>query len=592
MFHVCWRVVERVIQLIYIKIFLISGVLLLCGCATTSQEDVESEHTAVSIEEDKESLPNEDVITAIDADVLYMLLVAELAGQRKQYDIALEGYLRAARRVNDVRLAERAAKIALFLKDQQKTSEAVAMWIAQDPESLDAMKVALLSALRENDEEGALEHLNSLLQADPAGFEETLLEFVKLMQAEGKGAFVYEVLDKLAEQHPDQAVIPFVQALLAMQMGQNSVAQEKVNVALELQPEWSKALLFQAQLAAHSGELNSAQSIINKAIEKDPENDQLKKLLANVLIKSSQLDEAADVFRQVLEHNPDDTESQYALALVYLQLKQFDKAEKLFEKLIDQPRYQAQACMYLGRLEANKGNIDKALIWFDKVTNGSLQFESQVISISVLIDAKRYDEALDRLLQVKDRYPEQSLRFMLMEAEIYSGKKQYQRAFDLLTAGLAENPGQTELLYSRSLIAERMDRLDVMEADLKLILANDPDDASALNALGYTLVDKTDRLTEAEKYLQRAIELQPDEPVIIDSYGWLLFRQGKTEQSLSYLQRAYDSVKEGEIAAHLVEVLWVLGRNDEARELFREAFSAAQDKVPLLELQKRIPGLQ
>lgn len=578
--------------MIDLKIFLISGVLLIGGCATLSQEDTVSEQTLVTAEKNNTQASTEEVPTEIDADVLYMLLVAELAGQRKQYDIALEGYLRAARRVDDVRLAERAAKIALFLKDEQKADEAVALWLKQDPESLNARKVALWSALRARDADAAIEHLDFLLLADPAGFEETLLEFVRVMQTEGKGAFVYEVLDELAARHPDQEEIAFVQAILAMQMGQNDVALEKVNAALVLRPEWSKALLFQAQVVVQAGDFAAAEDIIRAAIEKDPENDQLKKLLANVLIKSSELEQAASVFRQILKHDPEDEESQYALALVYLQLQKFDAAEELLVNLTTQPRFQSQACLYLGKLEVNKGNIDKGLIWFDKVTNGGLEFEAQVTAISVLMDAERYDEALDRLARIQTQYPDESIRFLLMEAEIYNSQKEYHKAFNLLTTGLQDHPGQKELLYTRSLIAERLGRLDVLEADLKQILASDPDDASALNALGYTLANKTDRLSEAEKYLQRAIELQPGEPVIIDSYGWLLFRQGRLEQSLDYLRRAYNKAKEGEIAAHMVEVLWALGRQREAKELFRQALISSRDKAPLLELQTRIPGLR
>ncbi len=576
--------------MLILKVIFAAFLLLIGGCAGKSAKKTEAIPDKV-VEEKVVEGSDAEVETEIDEDVLYLLLTAEIAGQRGQYDVAMEGYLRAAGRVDDARIAERAAKIALYLKDKQKAEEAVSLWLQQDPGNITARKVAVLSAFRDNDESAALEHLNYLLDADPAGFEATLMELAKVLESEGKGSLFYDVLDELSLQRPDEASIPFTQALLAMQMGQNDVALDKAQAALDIQPDWGKALLLQAQLAAQSGDMERAKEIVELAVSKDPENDRLKTLLASILLKSNEPEQAIEIYQEILQRNPDDHETQYALALVYLQLKQEDKAKELFLKLADEPSWRSQASLYLGRIEAVKGNTDSALIWFDKITTGPLVLDANMGSISVLIEEKRYDEALERINSLKGRYPGQKLRFLLLEAEVYNEQKQYEKSFDLLSQALAETPGQSELLYTRALVAERMGRLDILESDLKLILEKKPDDANALNALGYTLADKTDRLVEAEQYLDKAIALQPEEPVIIDSYGWLLFRKGNPSEALEYLQRAYSEVKEGEIASHLVEVLWVLDRKDEARALFGEAMNEVADKEPLIKLQQRIPEL-
>ena len=576
--------------MLILKVIFAAFILLIGGCSGTSPKKSGVVSDDIVKEEDFSASAEKE--TAIDEDVLYLLLTAEIAGQREQYDVAMEGYLRAAKRVDDSRIAERAAKIALYLKDRQKADEAVSLWLEQDPENITARKVAVLSAFREEDNSAAIAHLNYLLETDPAGFEETLLELAKVLESEGKGSFLYDVLDVMAGQHPGQASVPFVQALLAMQMGQNDVALDKVQVALDIQPDWGKALLLQAQLAAQSGDLKKAKEIIEEAVAKDPENDRLKMLLATVLLKYGEPEGAVEVYQEILKGNPDDHETQYALALVYLQLKQEGKAKALFQKLVDTPGWQAQATLYLGRIEAVNGNADKALVWFDKITTGPLVIEAGLGSVSVLISEQRYDEALERLYSLKGRFPDQNIRFILLEAEVYNEQKQPGKAFDLLTEALAEMPDQTELLYTRALVAERLDKLDVLESDLKRILEENPDDANALNALGYTLADRTDRLVEAEQYLQKAINLQPNEPVILDSYGWLQFRLGNSEQALVYLQRAYSEVKEGEIASHLIEVLWALGRQREARDQFEQAMDEVEDKELLLKLQQRIPGLK
>ncbi len=575
-----------------IKIFALTGLVFVSGCTLISPEMGQGDSIDEAKISDQPAVEEQaEVETAIAPDVLYMLLVAELAGQRKQYDIAMEGYLRAAKKVDDERLSERAAKIALYLKDKQRTEEAVSIWLKQDPTNLDARKIALLSALREEDKDASLEHLNYLISADPAGFEKTLFELVKIMQSENKGEFVFEVLDELAVENPNQAEVPFVQAVLAVQMGKNFIAKEKIEAALSLQPDWNKALLFQAQLATLTGPPEEAKKIIQAALKKDPDSVQLKKLLANVEIKLDELDNAIDIFEDILKQRPDDEETQYTLALVYLESKDYSKAQALFEQLVDSPRYQMQASMHMGKIEIKQGNTQKGLVWFDRVTNGPLKFDAFVTSISVLIESKQFDAAMQRLQKHQHEFPDKGVRLTLLEAEILNEQGQTQQAFDLLSEALTETPKNKDLLYTRSLIAEKLDRLDILEADLKAILAQDPNDVNALNALGYTFADRTDRYEEAEEYLSKALELQPKEFVIIDSYGWLLYRQGKMDQSLEYLQRAYDGVKEGEIAAHLVEVLWVTGRQDEARKFYDQAIDEVDDRLPLEELLLRFPGL-
>jgi len=568
--------------------------MLLGGCASTPQKSGSDEAATqknAAAAASPATQPGK-IATEIDPDELYLLLVGELAGQRGQYDVALEAYLRAARETKDPRLAERAARIALYLKKTRQTEEAVSLWLQLDEKNLTARKLAALSALRAGDKTAALGHLNFLLRTDPAGFEATLLELMKMLDRESQVSFAYAVLEDMTVQHPDQAVLYYVQGLLAMQMQKNQLALDKVQRALDLQPDWQQAMVFQAQLAAHSGDLPRARKILQRAIEKYPDNIRLRKLLAQVYIKSGDYQRAADVYRQILQDHPDEDDAQFSLALIDLQLQKYAEAKEIFLHLEDKPGLQMQASFYLGKIEAKAGNIDQALVWFDKVTSGQLVFESAINAVALLIDAKRYDDALLRLLSLKNKFPKQQLRLLLMEVELYNEQKQYQKAFDLLTAALRKNPQQKELLYTRALIAERLDRLDIMEEDLHKILQKHPNDANALNALGYTLADRTDRYAEAQRYLHKAIELQPDEAVIIDSYGWLQFKRGNLQEALSYLRRAYDKLKEAEIAAHLVQVLWVMGRKQEAREVFSEALGLVPDQQELLDLQRRIPGLQ
>jgi len=572
------------------RLFSVIILVFLNGCASSPEKSSAQEEVVepVKIAEPKKKTQQNEVKTAINPDVMYMLMAAELAGQRGQYAVALEGYMEAAKRVNDPRFAERAAKIAMYMKDSNKTDEAISLWLKEDPKNPTARKVAALSALRAGNKQAAVEHLNAVLKGDPAGFEKTALELANVLQRDGKSDFFYQVLEALAEKNPDQAVVYFVQSLLAMEMKNGALAEKKVQQALDIQPGWDKALVFQAQIAVFSGDLNKAKILLRNASIKYPENDKFKKLLAQVLIKAAEYDAAGEVYQAIVLSNPKDAESQLALALVDLQLNHDSKAEDIFKQLLDQPEWRNQASFYLGKIEEKRGHTQKALAWFDKVAEGPLVFESAISAVSLLVKEKKFDEADSRLNLLSDQFPKQKLRIILMKAGLYSQQEQYETAFKLLTDALVGEPDQRDLLYTRALMAERIKRPDVLEADLKKILAKYPDDAEALNALGYSLLGHAERYAEAERYLQNALRLQPNEAVVMDSFGWLQFKLGKPELALDYLERAYAKQEEAEIAAHLAEVLWTLGRKEEAKKVFNKAIKKAPEDEYLLSFQKRL----
>lgn len=563
--------------------------MLLNGCASSVDKPaVPVKSVTPKVTEMKEKNLQKEANTAIDPDVMFMLLAAEIAGQREQYDVALEGYMEAAKRVNDPRFAERAAVIAMYMKDSPKTQEAVSLWLKQDAKNLTARKIAALSALRSGDKQAAVEHLSILLKTEPANFENTLLELSSVLQKEGKLDVVYDTLTALSLQQPNQAVIYFVQSLLAMQVKNGALAEQQIQKALRIQPDWDKALILQAQIAMLSGDTNKAKTAIKNASLKYPNNEKIKKLLAQVLIKTENYKEAGEIYQQLIAANPKDTDSKLTLGLVYLQLNQDNQAEDIFNQLLEQPDLANQANFYLGKIEEKRGATDKALVWFDKVTDGDFAFDAAIEAVSLLAKDQQFDAANARLSTLANRFPKQKLRILLIQAETYSQQKQYQKAFDLLTTALAEQPDQQELLYTRALIAEHLNKKEVLEKDLKQILAKDPDNVEALNALGYSLLDDPKRYAEAEIYLQKAFKLRPDEAVIMDSYGWLQFKMGRTEVALGYLQRAYAKQQENEIAAHIAEVLWALGRKEEAKKLFDKVIKDAPEDEYLLDFQQRI----
>ena len=576
--------------MVIFRVFSAITLVLLCSCADFAGKADQPEATNVSVKpvEPKEKSLQKVEKSAIDPDVLFMLMTAELAGQRGQYDIAIEGYTEAAKHSHDPKLAERAVMIAMYVKDGYKTNEAVALWLSLDSENITARKIAALSALKMGDKQGAAEHFKVMLAADVVGFEAALHELAIALQKDGKVGLIYDALEVLANQSPNQAEIYFMQSLLAMQMADKSLAERKIEQALNVRSGWDKALMFQAQIAVFSGDLTKAEALLKDAVSKYPSNAKISKMLAQVFIKAKDYDAALDVYQGLIASNPKDGESQFAIALIYYQLDKDGKAEAALESLMDEPEWKYQAIFYRGKLAEKQGDAKQALVWFDKVTEGPLVFDASVAAISIVAKDKQYTEADLRISQAQTKFPKQKLQLILVQAELYNQQKQYGRAFNILTDALLDAPDQKELLYTRALIAERLDKFATVEADLKKILAADPDNVESLNALGYTLINQPSRYADAEQYLQRALKLEPNSAVVIDSYGWLQFKLGHAEKALGYLQQAYEKQQENEIAAHLIEVLLSLGKQAEAKELFDKAISAAPDDEYLLNIKRRL----
>lgn len=453
-------------RVLKIKMIMMLVFLFLLGCVSTSEKEID---VLAIAENTRDTHVVGDKATAISPNILYLLIMAEIAGQRNQYDVALESYLQVAKQVDDARIAERAAKIGLYLKDTNKTDEAVSLWLKRDDKNLTARKIAVLSALINTDKALALEHLSKILQQDPAGFEATLLELTEVLDKEGKADFVFSVLEALSLRRQELPTIYFVQALLAAQLNKWDMATEKINRVLSIQPEWHKARILKAQLSAQKGDFDLAQNVLESMLNENPKNDRIRKILAQVL--------------------------------------------------------------------------------------------------------------------------KQRLTIFLLKAERYVKQKKHQQAFVLLTEALVQFPENRDLLYMRSLIAEKLNKLASLEADLKKIIEKNPQDSSALNALGYILADKTQRYDEAEVYLRKAITLRPDETLIIDSMGWLQFKKGNITEALALLRNAYSKLPESEIAAHLTEVLWAKGDKKEAKKIFSDSLKKAPDDELLLKLLKRFPQL-
>jgi tetratricopeptide (TPR) repeat protein len=577
------------ISLIVLKIMIVVGVLMQVACTTSSNPEGGLGEMPETEVVETGALSTEAKKTAIDPDVLFLLMTAEIAGQRGQYGLALDGYLRAAKRVNNVDVSKRAAKIALYLQDESRLKQSLDLWMQMEPDSLEARQLMAVAALKSGDRQAAYANIEYILQGDSEGFEANSLVILKSLPDSTSQHLAKQVFADLSAKYSENAQLYFLQALIEVRQKRPDAAQAQISKALERDPSWVKALVLQSQLYVGRQKLAEATEVLQRAVA-EQENARISEQIAQLLIQQQRYDETKQVLRRLITQYPENNELKFKLALVHLQAKETTKARVILESLITEKVFRDRAAFYLGRMDAKEKNYDAAIIWFDAVRDAPYKFEANMSAILLLMDQSRSQDALIRVGRLKAEFPEKKSELALLESEIYAQLDDYQQAFDLLTSALLVDSDNKKILYARALIAEKLGKLQVLEDDLKYILEKTPDDASVLNALGYTLADKTNRYQEAQKYLKKAIALKPNEPVIIDSYGWLLFKQNKLAMAREYLLRAYAAEPQAEIAAHLVDVLWALGDKQGAETILREALAKYPDDELLLEVEVRLLG--
>jgi tetratricopeptide (TPR) repeat protein len=562
----------------------IAGSLLLSGCAGHSAS--QSFGGGLSDDRIRESKPG----TQKESELVYLMLAAELQGQRGQFEDALGNYLKASELTRDPRVAARATQIALYLKNKDRALAAAKLWRERDPGNPDAIRLLAILELKAGNAPAALDQLTHLLVMPNVDLEGTLIEVVKVLDAEVPKDDAMGLLRRLIDRFPSMAELHFAYALLAADKNEFQLALAETERALSLHPDWNRARLLQAQVMSQMGDSDAAREVIQKALKSDPNNSRLRLIYSQFLAKAGDFPGAVRELDRIIAKEPDNEDARFGLALAAVELGQLDKAKAAFLQLADSQRWKMQSYFYLGLIEARRNHLASALQWFDKVSDGPMAFDAQVNGITALINLGQLPQARQRLSAVRKKFPNEALRLYLLEGELLSKNKDYTAAFDLLSEALEEMPGQVELLYTRALIAEQLDQPEVLEGDLRAVLEKNPDDANALNALGYTLADRfPDRLEEAKKLLDHAIELKPDDPAIMDSYGWLHYRMGDYDTALQYLRRAYEMINDPEIGAHLGETLWESGKHKEGKKVWLESYRKNRDNDDIKRVRARYP---
>lgn len=542
-------------------------------------------------EEPPEAAPVTGVETGhpLTAEALYLLLLAEIAGARGEIQVSVEAYTQLARRTHDPLIARRATEIALFARNTPLAIEAARIWSEAEPQSEEARRVlagVLASSGSERLDEIQIE-LARILANDSEQLEQNLLGLNRALARLQNKETVRAIVNRLTEPYLNEPAAHFARAQASAGAGDDRSALASIGKALELRPYWEPASIVKAQILIQLGSIGEANQVLAELVEKEPGNANVRLAYARSLVSAHNLSEARKQFQILLDASPGDRDMLFAVALVSFQLGDLETAANLFEQTLLAGHPEADGIrLNLGNIAERRGDDTTALRWYRAVGPGRHHVDAQLRVAFILARAGQTEEARLHLKAIAADENGRK-RAVIAEAALLRDAERHGEAFEVLETALKDHPDDPDLLYEAAMIAERLDRVDLMEDRLLKLIALQPDHAHAYNALGYSLADRGLRLDEAQTLIEKALALQPNDPFILDSMGWVRFRLNDLDGALAHLERAYGIRSDPEIAAHLGEVLWALDRKDEARQMWDTALAEHPDNTALSDTVKR-----
>lgn len=510
--------------------------------------------------------PNE-----LTRDLLYKFLLAEIAGQRGNVRLASKAYMEIAQVTRDPRVARRATEIAMYGRYNDVALDAASLWVEVEPDS-SAARQALVSVLVNNNKlSDAKPYLQKLLAADKSAIGPSFLQLNPLLGRHPDKNAVYLLIRDLAAPYPEVPEAHFSVAQAALVAGKTDAAGQAARQALKLRPDWEPAALVNAQALQRESNAKALE-FLQGFLAANPGARDARLSYARMLVAEKRIDQARREFQRIEQEAPNNADVAVTIGLLSLQMNDYDLAEAKFKRALELNYRDADALRYyLGQVAEERKRYDEALGWYGKVMAGEQVVPAAARYAFILAKQNKVAEARTYLQGVEVQNPQQRTQLTQAEAQVLREAKAYQESFDLLGNALDQQPDHPDLLYDYAMAAERLDRIDVLEAKLKRLIQLKPDHAQAYNALGYTLADRNIRLKEAREFIEKALKLSPDDPFILDSMGWVAYRMGSLNEGLDYLRRAYSQRPDPEIAAHLGEVLWVQGKKSEAEQLWRSS---------------------
>lgn len=511
--------------------------------------------------------------------MLYELLAAEIAVQRQQLQSAYNSFSSLAAQTRDARLARRATEVALGGRAFEQALTSSRLWAELDPasdEPKQAVEALLLATNRLTEVEPLLrQRLATARDKQQVDAYYGHLQRTLTRIEDRKGAWA--LLQRLSRDDLELLSARRTRAVMAEVAGDREAAIEETRAALRLAPDDAATAIQVARLLQGQPDKGSARAatLLEDFVRSHPDEPTARLALARVYLAERQTKPARATLDAALKRQPEDPPTLFLAAQAAYQAKDLGAARQLLNRFTGLPetveRDNAPAWLFLGQVAEDERKPAEAIGYLQRIDGGELYLPALNRRALLMARSGDHDGAMKLLDTTEPRTAQERQGLVSARASILRESQRYQEAFDLLDKALADNPDSPELLYDQAMAAEKIGRLEALEKSLRHLMTLQPDNAHAFNALGYTLADRNLRLDEARQLIEKALELSPDDPQIIDSLGWVHFRLGNTKEALGYLRRAYELLPDVEVAAHLGEVLWQTGAQDEALRVWREA---------------------
>lgn len=553
---------------------LLAAALLLGACA--QQQAAPAPTEAPQLAADTAAEP-EAGTRPFPIDTFYTLLVAEVAGNREHYDIALLNYYRQAEETRDAGVAARATRIARFLNARRAALRSAQLWAELEPEEPEAQLAATAELTLAGELDAAMVHAEKALALGG----DTPLQSVAATVVSNRelAEKMLPEFRRLAQKHPDNGEVALAHAMLLRATEQYPQALSVVRQVQEQHPDMLDAPLLETHLLVDQDRRLEAIQLLEKLVAIYPRESRLRLQYARLLIRED-LALAQQQFAELVKQRPRDGNMILSLALIRYETDDFAEARSLFERLLELEQHESAAHFYLGGLAERENDILSAVDHYRRVEPGNDYVEAITRGTELLAAAGRVQRNRDWFAELRRRHPEQSEHFYLMETQLLSKHEEYSQALELVDRALEQHSGSGRLIYTQALLNEQLGNTVAFERGMRKLLERDPDNPTVLNALGYKLIEDDARLDEALTLIGKALELRPDDPAIIDSMGWVQYRLGNHGEAVKYLQEALEKMPNHEIAAHLGEVLWMQGNRERAMEVWQQGMKInPQSKV-------------
>ncbi len=568
---------------------------LVMGCASqvTKQgaavaQETESSSPLTGTDLPKPANPGTASFLSSQQEYSYKYLVAEVASQRGQYGLAAKYFFEMAEPLRDAHLAERATRTALYAKDDALAVKAARLWVTLEPQNPNARQILgeILFRLGNHGEaETQLEIMFDNLQGDSS--QQRLDVIALFLEKQPDQQRALELMENLLKKRQKNPLALLTYTRLLVHVKQFAKAQSVLEQLFQLAPDHEQGIPLYAHVLNEQNKTDQALQWLKQALQKRPDKHQWRLVYARLLTATEQFDKAIQQFQLLLAKSPNPAEMLYTLGILSLRTERLSAAKHYFTELVKTGEQQDAAYYYLGQIDETEKKLSDALSWYKKVKEGNNYLNAQARIALILVEQGRLEKALEHLRAVPVENDQDALTLVQFEAELLMDQKRYDQAMETYSRALEKDPNNTALLYMRALLAEQMGLIDLLERDLRHVLTIEPNNPQAINALGYSLANLTDRYEEALELIKRAEELRPDDYYVLDSLGWVLYKMGNYPEALIYLRKALAKQNDSEVATHLGEVLWVTGNQEEAKQVWNKATEDFPKDEQLEEVMKR-----